>query len=202
VRLEIDVLTARERRRMPFDADRVTIGKSAENDIALTGDAAASHLHAVLEQFPAAWCITDLGSSNGTWINGRRIAGQSRVRAGDEIRVGHTRLLVGDAGGPAEVATDVEAAPPMLTPRERDVLLALCRPLLTQDMFTQPASTRAIADELVVTPAAVKQHLVNLYEKFGLGGDDAARRVTLANEALTRGAVTLRDLHDSATSGS
>ena len=53
--------------------------------------------------------------------------------------------------------------------------------------------------QLVVTPAAVKQHLVNLYDKFGIGGDDAARRVTLANEALKRGAVTLRDLHDSAT---
>ena len=36
------------------------------------------------------------------------------------------------------------------------MLLALCRPLLDRDMFTEPASTRAIADELVITQAAVK----------------------------------------------
>ena len=64
--------------------------------------------------------------------------------------------------------TEAEKAPPTLTPRERDVLVALCRPLLARDMFTEPASTRAIADELVITQAAVKQHLANLYDKFGI----------------------------------
>jgi DNA-binding NarL/FixJ family response regulator len=64
-------------------------------------------------------------------------------------------------------------------------------------MFTQPASTRAIAEELVVTSAAVKQHLANLYDKFGISGDEASRRVSLANEALRRGAVAIADLHAS-----
>lgn len=57
--------------------------------------------------------------------------------------------------------TEVEAEAPSLTTRERDVLVALCRPLLDRDMFTEPASTRAIADELAITQAAVKQHLPN-----------------------------------------
>ena len=71
------------------------------------------------------------------------------------------------------------------------MLIALCRPLLARDMFTEPASTRAIADELVITQAAVKQHLANLYEKFGIAPADAHRRAALANEALRRGAVSL-----------
>ena len=51
-------------------------------------------------------------------------------------------------------------------------------------MFTEPASTRAIADELVITQAAVKQHLGNLFDKFGVAPDDDHRRARLANEAL------------------
>jgi predicted component of type VI protein secretion system len=192
--LEIEIVSATERRRIADLGDRITIGKAAENDISLADDAAASHLHAVLERFPAGWCVTDLGSSNGTWVNGHRVLALHRVRHGDEVRIGHSRLLVRDSDAPPEVTTDVEEAPPSLTPRERDVLVALCRPLLDRDMFTQPAPTRAIAEELVVTPAAVKQHLANLYDKFGITGEEADRRVTLANEALRRGAVGITDL--------
>jgi DNA-binding CsgD family transcriptional regulator len=179
---------------LEVDSDRATIGKAPENTIALPDDAAVSHLHAVLERFDSGWCISDLGSSNGTWLNGERIWTQRRTRDGDEIRVGHTRLLIRDAGIAAGAPTEVEAAPPALTARERDVLLALCRPLLSRDMFTEPASSKDIAAELVITPGAVKQHLGNLYDKFGIAFGDANRRVQLANEALRRGAVTVADL--------
>ena len=74
------------------------------------------------------------------------------------------------------------------------MLVALCRPLLDRDMFTEPASTRVIAEELVITQAAVKQHLANLYDKFGVAADDSDRRSRLANEALRRGAVSLTEL--------
>ena len=77
------------------------------------------------------------------------------------------------------------------------MLLALCRPLLDRDMFTEPASTRSIADELVITQAAVKQHLANLYDKFGVPSSDSNRRARLANEALRRGAVSLSQLRRS-----
>jgi DNA-binding NarL/FixJ family response regulator len=77
------------------------------------------------------------------------------------------------------------------------VLLALCRPLLNRDMFTEPASIRAIADELVITQAAVKQHLANLYDKFGVAAGESHRRARLANDALRRGAVSLSQLRAS-----
>ena len=72
------------------------------------------------------------------------------------------------------------------------MLVALCRPLLARDMFTEPASTRAIADELVITQAAVKQHLANLYDKFGVAaGDDApARRGSPTGAAPRRHLLT------------
>jgi DNA-binding NarL/FixJ family response regulator len=69
--------------------------------------------------------------------------------------------------------------------------------LLDRDMFTEPASTRAIAEELVITQAAVKQHLANLFDKFGVSAADAHRRARLANDALRRGAVSLTQLRAS-----
>ena len=70
---------------------------------------------------------------------------------------------------------------------------ALCRPLLTGDAFTEPASIRTIAEELVVSEAAVKQHLSRLYGKFDVAQGER-RRVQLANAAVARGAVKLGDL--------
>ena len=81
----------------------------------------------------------------------------------------------------------------MLTRREREVLVALCQPLLAGDPFTEPASTRLIAAELAVSDAAVKQHLANLFDKFAIG-EGERRRVRLANAALSTGAVSLSDL--------
>jgi predicted component of type VI protein secretion system len=156
------VISAVRSRREEPAGDRSTIGKAAENDIAVDDDATASGLHAVLERFPAGWCVTDLGSSNGTWVNGERIWASRRLRHGDEIRIGQTRIVFRDPPAPAGAATEVEQAPPALTARKCDVLVALCRPLLARDNFTEPASTRAIADELVFTQAAVKRHLANL----------------------------------------
>ena len=74
------------------------------------------------------------------------------------------------------------------------MLVVLCRPLLDRDLFTEPASIREIAVALVVSEAAVKQHLTRLYDKFDVDAADH-RRARLANEALRRGAVTLSDLH-------
>ena len=191
---QVEVISGVRSWRFPLEADRTAIGKAPENDIPLAEDPTASHLHAVLERFAAGWCVTDLGSSNGTWVNGERIWSSRRLRHGDEIRVGQTRLIFRDAMSAGGAETESEDRPPSLTARERDVLVALCRPLLDRDMFTEPASTRMIADELVITQAAVKQHLANLYDKFAVASSDSNRRSRLANEALRRGAVSLMQL--------
>jgi hypothetical protein len=72
--------------------------------------------------------------------------------------------------------------------RERDVLQGLCRPLLDRDMFTEPASTRAIAEELVITQAAVKQHVAKGDRPQGdLGGDRHATGAYPRNSGLLNG---------------
>ena len=194
MRPQLEVVSGVQSWRVTLEADRAAIGNAAENDIALEHDPKASRLHALVEEFAAGWCVTDLGSSNGTWVNGERIWAAHRLRDGDEIRIGETRLIFHGRVLDAGAATEAEVGAPSLTARERDVLIALCRPLLVRDMFTEPASTRAIAEELVITQAAVKQHLSNLYDKFGVPASEAHRRARLANEALRRGAVSLIEL--------
>ncbi len=88
-----------------------------------------------------------------------------------------------------------EATAPELTRRERDVIVALCRPLKDEEVFTSPASVHEIAEALVVTDAAVKQHLAHLYDKFEIREKGAKRRLALAREAIRLGVVSLDDLH-------
>ncbi len=76
---------------------------------------------------------------------------------------------------------------PVLTRREGDVLGALCAPLGSGLPVAMPASIREIAAELVVTEAAVKQHLLNLYDKFEIAEGTESRRIALAREAVLRG---------------
>ena len=177
-----------------LEADQLTVGHDASNDISIDDDPTVSQLHAVLQRYGSGWSLKDVGSSNGTFVNGERILGERRLRAGDEIRVGRTVLTFRSDEAGERSATASGEPPPQLTRRERDVLVALCRPVLSADVFTEPASIREIAGRLVVTEAAIKQHLVNLYDKFAVHDEGSRRRVTLANEAIRRGAVSFADL--------
>lgn len=70
----------------------LTIGRAPDNPVALPLDKLASARHASIEaQRDRAW-IVDLGSTNGTLVNGRRIDGRHELRHGDLVRIGDTEL--------------------------------------------------------------------------------------------------------------
>jgi hypothetical protein len=191
----LEVWTSSGRSLLPLRAGRSAIGSSTESDLVID-ESSVSRAHALIEHFAGAWFVEDLGSRNGTYVNGQRISGRRVVRPGDEIRLGVVRAVLrgGPSGGTATSAVD---EPPILTRRERDVLVALCQPLLAADPFTEPASIREIAAALVVSEAAIKQHLANLFVKFDVG-DGEHRRARLANAAMSTGAVSLGDLQHGA----
>ncbi len=182
-------------RLVPLEDEAVAIGKRPGDGVVIEDDRTVSRLHALVEPAGGGWCIRDLGSRNGTYVNGQRIWAQQALHRGDEIRAGATRIVFRD-DDPGTVLSATLAAPgaPSLTRRERDVLVALCRPLLVGGVFREPASVRDLAAELVVSEAAIKQHLAHLYDKFGLYDTAERRRVRLANEALSRGAISVADL--------
>jgi hypothetical protein len=185
---------------VPLEGGSLSVGKAARADLVVASDPAMSRVHLILEQVGGMWFVRDLGARNGTFVNHTRVIGQHALRDGDEVRLGSTRLIFRDPQQHSEPTTATLAPPPHLTDRERDVLIELCRPVLQGSAFTQPAAVRDVAARLVITNAAVKQHLGRLYDKFGIFPEsNADRRVCLANEALGRGAVTLADIRSQRT---
>jgi hypothetical protein len=169
--------------------DVTTIGRGQAVDVRLDHPS-VSKLHAeIIRRGPYAY-VSDLGlSRHGTRVNGKVVA-QRLLENGDVLSFGSQRCRVG--GLPAEAAlpeTDPRrSATPELTRREVDVVAALCKPALCDDAFVAPATARDIAADLVVTEAAVKQHLLRLYQKLKIA-EGPNRRVRLANEVVARGLV-------------
>jgi hypothetical protein len=181
---------------IPLAGDRITIGAGTTNDVVISWDATVSRLHAVVERIGnAGWVVRDMSSRNGTFVNGERIWRERPISSGDEIRLGSTCILFRSDQSTSEQWTTMSPQPtPSVTSREREVLIALCRPMFSGDVFTEPASIRTIARELVISEAAVKQHLVRLYDKFEIRDESQRRRIRLANEALRRNVVRVAEV--------
>jgi pSer/pThr/pTyr-binding forkhead associated (FHA) protein len=195
----LDVSTAVNGGRRQLTGDRLVIGRSPLSDVVLTADAQVSRTHAVLERIADRWIVRDVGSRNGTYVNGERVREPVRLQAGDELRIGKSVLvLTVRQRAPDPGDTERQAPPPTLTVREREVLLAVMRPLVAGGPFGQAASTSDIARALWVSDAAIKRHLARLYRKFGIDGRGTSRLVRLASAALQRGAVSMAEVQRAA----
>lgn len=67
------------------------VGRDPGNDVVLRDDF-ASVRHAVVSQDGNGWWVEDVGSTNGTFVNGDRLARRTRLHFGDELEVGRVRL--------------------------------------------------------------------------------------------------------------
>jgi pSer/pThr/pTyr-binding forkhead associated (FHA) protein len=95
--------------------DELSIGRQAEGAGRLAEDDEISRLHARVSLDASGFCaIEDVGSTNGTFVNGLRISGPKTLSAGDTIEVGATTLVVREVPGSAE--TDAPGSAPAPTP--------------------------------------------------------------------------------------
>ena len=173
----------------------MAIGRHPACAVAVGWDQAVSSLHAELEHIGGAWTIEDDGlSRNGTFVNEERVRGRRRLQDGDRIRVGQTLIVMS-----APVGQSVEHTAPVtkigmreqLSPAQRRVLVALCRPCIDSGSRAAPASNQQIADELFLSVDTVKMHLRSLFAQFGLEGEaQNQKRAKLAFSALNYGVVT------------
>jgi hypothetical protein len=180
------------------DRTRVTIGRTADNDVVLDADPQVSRAHATVERSGGGWAVVDDGMSrNGSFVNGERVHRHQRLADDDVLRVGNTTILfrcptppIGDstvAGSGASAAR--------LTEAERRVLVALCRPLLGPGLVATPASNREIAEQLFLSLSGVKMHIRSLFLKLDV--DDLPqnrKRAELARCALQSGLVRTQDV--------
>jgi pSer/pThr/pTyr-binding forkhead associated (FHA) protein len=75
----------------PLSGDTYTLGRHKNNDISVA-DPKVSSFHARIDRSPDGFVLVDLGSRNGTFVNGKRVE-SSVLKTGDEVRLGTARLL-------------------------------------------------------------------------------------------------------------
>lgn len=78
----------------------LTVGRKPYNGLQITGDSKVSETHSKLEIRGDAVYINDTGSSNGTWVNGKRINAPTKLQHGDSLLIGDTKLRLRVAGQP------------------------------------------------------------------------------------------------------
>jgi pSer/pThr/pTyr-binding forkhead associated (FHA) protein len=175
----------------------VTIGRGRDCAVAVSWDREVSRLHAQLERVGAHWVLVDDGlSRNGSFVNGERVVGRRLLRDGDRMCFGETPVIfraAADLGASSTVGVTTGAAAIQLTPTQRQILVALCRPV-RDSAFATPLTNREIAEEVSLSVDAVKAHLRTLFERFGLEDlPQNQKRARLAALALLQGVVTHRD---------
>ncbi len=75
-----------------IDSNALTVGRGGDNDLPLERDEYASSRHARFEPRRDGVYIEDVGSTNGTYVNGIRLSGDRRLAPGDVVRIGETDL--------------------------------------------------------------------------------------------------------------
>ena len=75
-----------------LDSSAVTIGRASQSDVVIDGDEFASARHARVEPRRDGVWVSDLGSTNGTYVNGVRIDRPRKLVNGDVVRAGETEL--------------------------------------------------------------------------------------------------------------
>ena len=73
-------------------ADEMTVGRAAGCGVALPDDTFVSQLHARVFRREGEFYVEDLGSTNGTYLNGKKVSAASVMRKGDRVQVGRTSL--------------------------------------------------------------------------------------------------------------
>lgn len=116
------------------------IGRDVTNDV-VVGDAEVSRQHSRITRTPGGYVLEDLGSTNGTFVNGERLVAPRVMNPGDLVALGETVSLTFDATSPEAAATVAQPAaavePAMKAP------LAAAQPAAAQAQPAAPPSPAA-----------------------------------------------------------
>ena len=143
---------------LEFSTPSVTIGRDPSNMLALNTDG-VSRCHAELRQLPeGGWVVVDLNSTNGTKLDGARIAGQAPLADGSRIEIGENLMELSDLNSaPAQVIFNPIVTPPLADAAAKPVFDS---PPVRGDMFmSSEAKTVTIPDSALTpeTPPAAEK---------------------------------------------
>ena len=105
-------------RSLALDRERFTLGRSSSNELCYADDAGLSRQHLVLEREGENWVLRDLGSKNGTYVNGNRITAPYTLSSTDRVTAGHLIIEFADRVTPPSntvIFVESTAAPAVST---------------------------------------------------------------------------------------
>lgn len=165
------------------DHEPQLIGRSSE--AIRTTDNAISRRHAELTPDDGVWYLRDLESQNGTYVNGTRIEGRVRLRAGDQIRIGQTLFVFGEREAKAPDSVRIVGGSVMDTSIERSLRLGDSIPGLSFSGFTLGNEND---DSIVLSEpeprAAADHHLKIIYRLTTLLSRSVMDRDSLLNGVM------------------
>jgi pSer/pThr/pTyr-binding forkhead associated (FHA) protein len=95
-----------EKSIVPFSSDEITIGRQQQGNAVCLSQRNVSRRHARLVLVNGGVTLEDLGSSNGTRVNGERIEGRRKIRMGDLIQIGNYDLAIQESVEAPEQSSD------------------------------------------------------------------------------------------------
>jgi serine phosphatase RsbU (regulator of sigma subunit) len=91
---ELQILTPDGQNRfIPLNVDRISLGRSSAAELSFPDDGGLSRQHLAIERDGEGWALRDLGSKNGTMLNGAKVNGRMPLKPGDRITAGHLILI-------------------------------------------------------------------------------------------------------------
>jgi serine phosphatase RsbU (regulator of sigma subunit) len=91
---ELQILTPDGKTQtIPLEGQRITLGRSSASDLNFPNDNGLSRQHLAIENEGSGWAVSDLGSKNGTVVNGVKVTGRVPLKPGDRIMAGHLILI-------------------------------------------------------------------------------------------------------------
>lgn len=97
-----------------LEEDEYVVGRATDNPICIQ-DSSVSRKHIILRRLDGGWTVTDLGSGNGTIINGEQISDETPLANGDIITLGDTEVTFTDVSN-ATMVVDISAGPSRAAP--------------------------------------------------------------------------------------
>lgn len=122
-----------------LEGDQLTIGRDSTNDIVIN-DAEISRRHARLTFQGGKYVLEDLGSTNGTFVNGQRLAGPRVLKAGEVVSFGEQIILVFEVN-------NIDAGATMVSPRASAV------PSVSRPVGPPPPAPAEYAGSVPASPA-------------------------------------------------
>jgi predicted component of type VI protein secretion system len=136
-----------------LEGDQLTIGRDSTNEIVIN-DAEVSRRHARLTFQGGKYVLEDLGSTNGTFVNGQRLAGPRVLKPGEVVSFGEQIVLVFEA-------TNFDAGATVVSPRAAAAVPSIQRPLTPPPLppvdyaGSVPASPAPISGTTIRRPSFV-----------------------------------------------